>query len=104
MQQRGMSSLGRPGGRARPACDAGALAPGRVRQESMNKLQPCISQLWLLAGVQDPHKFARAQELLRMNEEIKKAKKVRGCGPAPLRAAALACYGAGLTRALRADV
>lgn len=26
---------------------------------------------------QDPHKFARAQELLRMNEEIKQAKKVR---------------------------
>ena len=27
-------------------------------------------------GVQDPHKFARAQELLRMNEEIKEARKV----------------------------
>ena len=26
---------------------------------------------------QDPHKFARAQELIRMNEEIKQAKKVR---------------------------
>ena len=27
-------------------------------------------------GAQDPHKFARAQELLRMNEEIKEARKV----------------------------
>jgi hypothetical protein len=39
-----------------------------------------------------------------MNEEIKKAKKVGGRGPAPVRAAAQACCGAGLTRALRADV
>ena len=31
-------------------------------------------------GAQDPHKFARAQELLRMNEEIKEARKVRTKG------------------------
>ena len=36
-------------------------------------------QGWAGCMMQDPRKFARATELLRMNEEIKQAKKVCKC-------------------------